>query len=396
MAWENDLRSLSLSDIESKDLTHIIESTELPASSLTPTATPTSSPPLDLLPTEIITQIYLSLPTLPSCLALARTCHRLSAIFSSRKLAILERAAEAQYGPLPDLTQLLTHNASQPPHVPRATPFSLALLAQIAATGTVAEKWATLYPFKKWKLNPASRRLLTPEERRRVRAAVYRLWLYTRAFHTRSTPRERRMAPEAVAARARLLHNYSTAELADMADVQGVVREVVQGNVCPSNGAVARKVRRRWGDEGARSVLFGFNIHLNYPAPAGPGAGFPADGFGQRGVTDEREGFFASHYFHSSAVRRARAAKYALSGESDPGGEGWGDEVGHYYVVEDMLKLDPGQIMWLKEHAPRRAMVEGFVRGLGEWFENNGQTFGGTLDPTATPSVCCGTKGFEE
>ena len=75
-------------------------------------------------------------------------------------------------------------------------------------------------------------------------------------------------------------------------------------------------------------------------------------------------------------------AKY-LSADAffhEPGAEGWGDEIPHYYVVEDMLKLDPGQIVWLRENAPLKGMVEGFVRGLGEWFENNGETFGETVE----------------
>ena len=45
-----------------------------------------------------------------------------------------------------------------------------------------------------------------------------------------------------------------------------------------------------------------------------------------------------------------------------------------------MLKLDPGQIVWLRENAPLKGMVEAFTKGLGEWFENNGETFGQTLD----------------
>ena len=45
-----------------------------------------------------------------------------------------------------------------------------------------------------------------------------------------------------------------------------------------------------------------------------------------------------------------------------------------------MLKLDPEQIIWLKENAPFKGMVEGYVRGLGDWFENNGETFGQTLE----------------
>lgn len=61
------------------------------------------------------------------------------------------------------------------------------------------------------------------------------------------------------------------------------------------------------------------------------------------------------------------------------GAEGWGDDIPHYYVVEDMMKLDPEQIMFLKENAPLKGMVEGYVSGLGDWFQNNGDTWVETL-----------------
>lgn len=74
-----------------------------------------------------------------------------------------------------------------------------------------------------------------------------------------------------------------------------------------------------------------------------------------------------------------------------------------------MLKLDPGQILWLREHAPLKEHVKAFLKdvvggsgtnswsvggdGVGEWgssrggwtmhgsdwFENNGETFGQTM-----------------
>lgn len=72
--------------------------------------------------------------------------------------------------------------------------------------------------------------------------------------------------------------------------------------------------------------------------------------------------------------------KYASNASHEPGAEGWGDDVGHYYIVEDMLKMDPGQILWLRENAPLKGMVERYVKGFGEWFENNGETFGQTFD----------------
>ena len=72
--------------------------------------------------------------------------------------------------------------------------------------------------------------------------------------------------------------------------------------------------------------------------------------------------------------------KYQTSDFHEPGSEGWGDEIPHYYIVEDMMKLDPGQILWLRANAPLKEMVEAYVRGLGEWFGNNGETMGQTLE----------------
>ena len=64
----------------------------------------------------------------------------------------------------------------------------------------------------------------------------------------------------------------------------------------------------------------------------------------------------------------------------DPGYEGWGDEIPHYYIVQDMLKLDPSQILWLRDHALLKEQVEEYVWSLGEWFRDNGETFGDTLE----------------
>ena len=74
--------------------------------------------------------------------------------------------------------------------------------------------------------------------------------------------------------------------------------------------------------------------------------------------------------------------KYQATAFHEPGAEGWGDEIPHYYVVEDMLKLDPGQVMYLRENAPLKGMVQAFLQALGSggWFENNGETFGQTLE----------------
>jgi hypothetical protein len=328
----------------------------------------------DELATEIVLTVFYSCNTIRDAMSLAQTCHRFQRIFtSSQRLLILESIAETQYGPLADLTQLLTHNASQPAHIKRKdVPFSQALLTQIVRAGNIADKWADIYPFKKWKVNFEDRRLLTNYERKTVRKAVYRLWLYSKAFHNRAHPRETRCVKTVVEERAALLHNWSTPELAEMADVHSVIREVLHSNVCPSNGTIARKFKKRYPDTDGHLL---FNIHLNYPPPVSMSMTSP--------FQNSTPNSLAQH-FHNAQYSNKYANphfKYTPSAHHEPGAEGWGDDIPHYYVIEDMLKLDPEQIMWLKEHAPLRAQVEQEVNRLGrDWFDNNGETWCQTLE----------------
>jgi hypothetical protein len=325
------------------------------------------------LATELVIQVFFSCNTLVDVLALSSTCHRFRKIYSSsQRLAILETAAETQFGPLQDLTQLLTHNASQPAHIIRDVPFSAALLKQILHHGRIAEKWCDVYPFKKWKSNYEYRRLLTSQENYRLRRAIYRSWLYSRAFHNRDHPREFRATRPILQKRAALLHNWNTWELAEIADVNAIIREVVHSSICPSNGTIARKFRKHYPDN-EHGLLF--NIHLNYPPSPTPTVTHNPFAAQYQITTNTLSSHFSSTY-----TSRYAPSKFSLLPNHEIGAEGWGDDIPHYYVIEDMLKLDPEQIMWLKENAPLKGMVEGYVRSLGDWFENNGETWGQTLE----------------
>lgn len=332
------------------------------------------------LATELVVQVFLSCNSVHDVLALASTCRRFRNIsHSSRRLAILEHAAESQYGPLQDLTQLLTHNASQPAHIIRSVPFSLALLKQIVHAGRVAEKWCAIYPFKKWKHNYESRRLLTPSELYRLRRAIYRVWLYSRAFHNASFPRETRVTLPVIRQRAALLHNWSTLEISELTDFALVMRDVVYSNICPSNGTIARKFKNRHPTSD-QSLLF--NIHLNYPPPTpAPTAHNP---FTNQTPSANLWSSFTttaqSAYTAYPPPSRYAPLRRKFHPSHDMGAEGWGDDISHYYVIEDYMKLDPEQVLWLREHAPLKGMVEGYVRLLGSWFENNGATLGQTVD----------------
>ncbi|KAF2095129.1 hypothetical protein NA57DRAFT_44805 [Rhizodiscina lignyota] len=326
------------------------------------------------LPTELIAHIFTSTASVSDALTLSSTCRRYREIFNRQKVTILAAAAEHQYGPLHDAVQLLTHNASQPAHLVRTVPISFSLIKQIVDIGRVAEKWADLYPFKRWKADFESRRLLTSYEQYRIRRALYRLWLYGEAFHNRQHTRETRQIKLVVQERSRLLHNWSTEELVEMADVRQVMRDVVGDNMCPSNGTIARKWRKRFPEDTTPHPLM-FNIHLNYPPPAT--AMNPAF---------QPSGYHNPYNNHRPSRSTYSWSKYQSTPAHDPGAEGWGDAIQHYYVVEDMLKLSPSQILFLKENVKYKRDVESWIRwfaaaGCGDWgwFDNNGETWGETL-----------------
>ena len=317
---------------------------------------------LNQLPNELVASVFCACNSIQDAHALASVNHRFRSVFSgSQKLPILLGAAENQYGPLQDAIQIVTYNASQPVSLIRDTPVSMALLKQLVSIGIAARKWTEYYPTKKWKLDYENRRLLTNAELRNIRRAVYRLWLYCKAFHNPRYARITRNLRHNVLERADLLHNWSTVELAQIEDVREVIRDVLERSVCPSNGAIQSSFRKRF-PESDHQLLF--NIHLNYPPPP----------------TSFQTHYHAVHQLTASGTAVAANMRYKSTPWHEVGSEGWGDDIPHYYVVEDMLKLDPAQVLWLKENAPLKRMVETYVRSLGEWFENNGETFGQTLE----------------
>jgi hypothetical protein len=358
---------------------------------------------IEFIATELIAHIFDSLETVQDVINLASTCHTMHAIYtSSQQLRFLTSAAERQYGPLSDATQLLTQNDSQPAHILRPVNMSLALLTQLIDVGSTANKWADIYPFKKWKENYIDRRLLTPAERFRVRRAVYRIWLYSAAFHSPLHPRESRRIPHRVAQRAELLRNWPTPELTELVEVRAVMRETLAANVAPSNGTITRKFRARHGDEAVGQLVFNLtNIHLNFPPPARVDESFPAcvpPGLmqGHCAAPPPSSLFHESATFANVSTTRTKAYHLGRYGGSDAGAEGWGDSVGHYYVVEDLMKLDPSQILWLKERKMCKAQVLQWVRGMGEWFENNGDTLGETMDAVMDERGVFGEDGLRE
>lgn len=312
------------------------------------------------LPTELLIHIFLSCTSITDILHLASATRRFHRILNqSNKLQILYTVAATEFSPIDEIVQLVTQNESQPVHIRREAPISVPLLVQIVRVGQVARKWEAIYPLKKWKADYENRRLLSEEECWRVRRAVYRVWLYHRAFHTRVFDRFTRGLRGVVLERAQLLHNWSTVELAEMEDVRRIMEDVVRNHVCPSNGTIERKFRKRFPLAATGQLTFNF-------LPFMPTSG-------KAGYADH---FYTMHPMDTPGKYRSRFRNDFFH---DPGYEGWGDEIPHYYVVQDMMKLDPGQVLWLRDHAPMKEQVEDYIVSLGEWFRDNGETFGDTL-----------------
>ncbi|PYH77535.1 F-box domain protein [Aspergillus uvarum CBS 121591] len=335
----------------------------------------------NILAAELLLHIFRSCESVTDVINLASTCRRLHTVFHrSNKLQILYNVAELEFGPLDDIIQIVTQNTSQAAHVSRTAPLTDPLLRQIIHIGCVAKKWEAIYPLKKWKLDFENRRTLSDEERFRLRRAIYRLWLYHRAFHTHDHSRFTRTLPHIVSERAQLLHNWSTADLAEIEDVRAIIGDVVQNHICPSNGTIQRKFKKRY-PESTHQLMF--NIHLNYPTTTTTTTSESSTGsqrlFAKPADSVAERYFHTTHpsNFESSAKYRSRFRNDLFH---DPGFEGWGDEIPHYYVVQDMMKLDPGQVLWLRDHALLKEQVEAYVRDMGDWFRDNGETFGDTLE----------------
>lgn len=300
---------------------------------------------LSHIPPEIIFAILRNCASVADVLSFTQSCRRFhSMLSSSQSSSILFHAAETEFGPLCDIIQLLTLNNSQPAHYIRDPPRSKSLLQQIIIVGRVARRWEDIYPVYKWDADFADRRSLSLNERYRLRRAIYRHWLYCHAFHTPNYPRTSRRVPPLVFQRAKLLHNWSTEELIEIKDFHTTVRAFIGATIYPSDSTLDAM----WIVDRGQS----HNDSGRQPLALA-----------------------ARPLFHTLRDGRAVGEEYSYA---ENGSGGWRDPVTHYYVVEDMLKLDPKALLWLHDH-PWKQQVESYLESLGEWFHNNGDTFAETL-----------------
>ena len=283
---------------------------------------------LSHISTELVLQVYDNLNH-SDILSLSLVCKRFANILpASRKLSTHFEAAEREFGPLTDAIQVVALQ-THAPHIDQTPSLSFPLLRSLIRMGKIATKFEEIYPILKWRHNFLDRRSLSTVERYLLRRAVYRSWRYAAAFHTPTFPRTTRLLCSASEMRKSLLR-FPTHELLELEDMRRIFEQVITTFIIP--------------------------IHLQDIYFEKDRTHFPG---GRPSPVDT--------LFHSFGVTTHEEHKSFL---------GWGDEIAQYYLVQDLLKLDPGQMMWLKENS---SFAEIFIQGLGDWFHNNGETLSQTL-----------------
>ncbi|KAK5095309.1 hypothetical protein LTS08_008209 [Lithohypha guttulata] len=314
---------------------------------------------------ELVHQIYNTLYSINDVINLSLTCRRFNVLLKhSQKLPTLFAAAEREFGPLEDVAQLVTFNASQPAHLKRHPQQNYALLRQMIKIGGVAQKCADIFPERRWQDNYLERRTLSNDEVWRLRRAVYRYWLYCEAFQGRGNSRSMRMLPYMVEERAQLLRTWTTEELSEIEDVRLVLEDLVSLELCPTHGAAQREFNQHCDFAEVRQTHQNVYTHRSWNS-------WPPDSFTSQ--------LLSTNIFHNYRDEQILSRHLDLPVPQRRKLEmmGWGDEISQYYVVQSMMKLNPAQIMYLYEHTTRKQDIERWLaEHIGEeWFWDNGQTW---------------------
>ena len=305
------------------------------------------------LPAETILDIYSACSSIYDVLNLSQTCKRLHGLLpTSKKLPVLLAVTENNAGPTFDIVQLLTVNDVQAAHEIRQPPISYSLLRNIISVSYAAQEWQEIYPMSKWDKNYADRRVLNSAEQHSLRRAIYRLWLFSRAFHNCNYVRESRLLANTMTQRCRLLRSWSTEELAEIEDFRSVVRSVLE------------------------STLLGTDLPHWELEPL-----FPGSFHQQRGALSLSSRMCLYPATRPKNVFHTSYDDTAFVRPGPTGLCGWTDEIDRFYVLEDLMKLDPEQVLWFRDIACLDVRVSSHVTPLGEeWFMNNGETFSATFE----------------
>jgi hypothetical protein len=233
---------------------------------------------IDSLSTEILQKIY-EYASIQDLLHLAQTSKKNYRTFLGRRMPLLEQGMHNSYSPLPSLYKLVLSSEPDKSRKPMGTEvrrnlilnriiqtpdkpkFTLEIIIKMAQYGKVAERWTEIYPQLRWRFGSNNRRLLRPQEKERLRGAIYHHWTYTTLFHDRAYTQFDPDPPSPTSAsdpRLRLLRTFSTIEHIQLSEFLAHIIQLVELDLYPSNFIVQEHYSQRlparalakmaWGD----------------------------------------------------------------------------------------------------------------------------------------------------
>ncbi|KAF8861549.1 hypothetical protein BDZ45DRAFT_618452 [Acephala macrosclerotiorum] len=210
------------------------------------------------LSTELLQKIY-DYSELQDLLSLARTSRRNYRIYLGRRMHHLQQGLHNSYSPLPSLLKLVLSNEPDKSRKPIGTEIRINMvldriiqagakpkltlehMKKMVEYGKIAERWTELYPRLRWRFGSDNRRLLHPQEKERLRKAIYHHWTYTTLFHSRIFTQYSPDPPSPASLddpRHRLLRTYSTVEHIQLSEFLAHVEQLVEIDLYPSNSIV--------------------------------------------------------------------------------------------------------------------------------------------------------------
>lgn len=210
------------------------------------------------LSTEILQRIY-EYTSIQDLLHLAQTSRKNYRVFLGRRMHLLEQGMHNSYSPLPSLYKLVLAHEPEKSRKPMGTELrrnqvlnriiqtparpklTLEIIAKMAQFGKTAERWTEIYPQLRWRFGSINRRFLRPQEKERLRGAIYHHWTYTVLFHDKTYSQFDPDPPSPTSPtdpRLRLLRTFSTIEHIHLSEFIAHILLLLELDLYPSNTIV--------------------------------------------------------------------------------------------------------------------------------------------------------------
>lgn len=323
------------------------------------------------LPPELLVKVFQHCDSGMDMVNLASSCQQLRKAFDDHGLVIRVPLFAELFGPLGEIIRVVTQPVGKPEHSSGQVHMAQTLVKKVTMVVNIASTWVNEYLRLNKVIkhtNGSGKVVRIAVDKSKIRLAFYRLWRYYRAFHCVPYDAFANDQADVIELRCELLRQWSHEELLDVQRISCFMRSFIQENVCPDTDAMV--YRHQMLDPNDLYYKFDYyNVPALAPKPPRPGSLIPADA--ARATLDLY--FLSAPPAFTPRIYRTSKLPILLSPTQI-----W-DRIGslnYEDLLDDMVKLDPGQILWLVRFAPYRQQVMTFLRTLDrQWFRNNPETF---------------------